>query len=74
MRKKWVGTGARYKHADIAGDEIADKLAREAAEEAENMPKMVTPLTSIDIKKAVKDSCKIKWQKRWYVSQTGRHI
>ena len=51
-------------HADIAGNEIADKLAKEAAEEAENMPEMVTPLTSIDIKKAVKDSCKIKWQKR----------
>ena len=61
-------------HADIAGNEIADKLAKEAAEEAENMPEMVTPLTSIDIKKAVKDSCKIKWQKRWDVSQTGRHM
>ena len=61
-------------HADIAGNEIADKLAKEAAEEAENMPEMVTPLTSIDIKKAVKDSCKIKWQKRLDVSQTGRHM
>ena len=61
-------------HADIAGNEIADKLAKEAAEEAENMPEMVTPLTSTDIKKAVKDSCKIKWQKRWDVSQTGRHM
>ena len=25
-------------HAEIAGNEIADKLAKEAAEEAENMP------------------------------------
>ena len=38
------------------------------------MPKVVTPLTSVDIKKAVKDSCKIKWQKRWGISQTGRHM
>ena len=57
-------------HAEIAGNEIADKLAKEAAEKAENMPEVVTPLTSVDIKKAVNDSCKIKWQKRWDMSQT----
>ena len=38
------------------------------------MPEVVTPLTSVDIKKAVKDSCKIKLQKRWDMSQTGRHM
>ena len=38
-------------HAEIAGNEIADKLAKEAAEKAENMPEVVTPLTSVDIKK-----------------------
>ena len=37
------------------GNEIADKLSKEAAEEAENMPKVHTPLTFVDIKKAVKD-------------------
>ena len=57
-------------HADVASNEIADKLAKEVAEESENMPEMETPLTSIVIKKAVKDSCKMKWQKRWDVSQT----
>ena len=31
-------------HAEIAGNEIADKLAKEAAEEAENMPEVDTPL------------------------------
>ena len=46
-------------HAEIAGNEIADKLAKEAAEEAENMPEVDTPLTSIDVKRAVRDSCKI---------------
>ena len=50
------------------GHEIADKLAKEAAEEAENMPEVDTPLTSIDNKREVKDSCKIKWQNRWEVS------
>ena len=28
------------------------KLVKEAAEEAENMPEVVTPLTSVDIKKS----------------------
>ena len=61
-------------HAEIAGNEIADKLAKEAAEEAENMPEVDTPLTSIDVKRAVRDSCKIKWQNRWEASQRGRHM
>ena len=42
-------------HADVASNEIADKLAKEAAEESENMPEMETPLTSIVIKKAVNE-------------------
>ena len=53
---------------------FTDKLAKEAAEDAENIPEAVTPLTSVDITKAVKDSCKIKWQKSWDISQTGRHM
>ena len=60
-------------HAEIAGYEIADKLAEEAAE-AENMPEVDTPLTAIDVKRAVKDSCKIKWQNQWKASQRGRHM
>ena len=52
-------------HAEIAGNEIADKLAKEAAE---NMPEVDTPLTSIDVKRAVRDSCKIKWQNPWEAS------
>ena len=59
-------------HAEIAGNGIADKLTKEAAEEAENMPEVGTPLTSVDIKKAVKD-LQEKIAKRWDVSQTGRH-
>ena len=46
---------------------------KEAAEEAENMPEVDTPLTSIDVKRAVRDSCKIKLQNRW-ASQRGRHM
>ena len=31
-------------HAEIAGNEIADRQAKEAAQEAESMPKCDTPL------------------------------
>ena len=61
-------------HAEITGNEIADRLAKEAAVDAENMPEVCTPLTSIDIKRAVKDSCTVKWQNRWEASQAGRHM
>ena len=61
-------------HAEITGNEIADKLAKEAAFDAENMPEVCTPLTSIDIKRAAKDSCKVKCQNRWEASQAGRHM
>ena len=61
-------------HAEITGNEIADRLAKEAAVDAENMPEVCTPLTSIDIKRAVKDSCTVKRQNRWEASQAGRHM
>ena len=62
-------------HADIAGNEIADKLAKEAAKEAEsideNEDRMVT---AQDIKTAVKKSCLKKWQRRWDLSNSGREL
>ena len=47
-------------HTEKAGNEMSDKLTKVAAKEAENMPEVNTPLTFIDVKMAVKDSCKIK--------------
>ena len=61
-------------HAEIAGNKKADNVTKEAAKEAENMTEVETPLTSIDVKRAVKDSCKIKWQNRLEASQRGRHM
>ena len=49
-------------------------ILKEAVVEAENMPEVCTPLTSIDIKRAMKDSCTVKWQNRWEASQAGRHM
>ena len=56
-------------HADIAGNEIADRLAKEAAKEAEevdeNQDKVVT---------AAKVSCEKKWQRRWDLTNSGRDL
>ena len=48
-------------HADISGNEIADKLATATAE-GEEMGDINTPATTMDIQKPIKDSCKLKWQ------------
>ena len=61
-------------HADIAGNEIADQLAKTAAKEAERMPEFTNLVTALDIKTAVQISCNIKWQKRWEAGATGRQL
>ena len=61
-------------HANIHGNDIADRLAKEAANEAEDMTETdtVTPMT--DIRKAARDSCMKKWQRKWETAETGRHL
>ena len=61
-------------HAEITGNEIADQLAKAAAEEAERMPEVTYRVTALDIKIAVQESCNIKWQKRWEAGVTGRQL
>ncbi|XP_053381875.1 uncharacterized protein LOC128549318 [Mercenaria mercenaria] len=61
-------------HANIFGNEIADRLAKEAASEAETMGESNIPTTLQDIKKAAKKSCEMKWQNRWQLTDTGRHL
>ena len=61
-------------HANIKGNEYADKLAKEAAQEAkekENLP----PVISLgDVKEAARKSGLIKWQEMWEKSDKGRHL
>ena len=61
-------------HADIKGNEHADRLAKEAAQEAkekENLP----PVISLgDVKEAAKKSGYAKWQEMWEKSEKGRHL
>ena len=62
-------------HADIAGNEIADRLAKEAAKEAEGIDETQDRIvTAVDIKTAVKVSCMKKWQRRWDLSNSGREL
>ena len=60
-------------HADIAGNEIADKLAKSAAKEAQEQDQSTTSIVSKqDIITASKKSAKQKWQRQWNNSEKGR--
>ena len=62
-------------HADIAGNEIADRLAKEAAKEAEEVDENQDKVgTAEDIKTAAKVSCEKKWQRRWDLTNSGRDL
>ena len=61
-------------HADIEGNETADCLAKEAAIEAEEMDDSISITTSADIRTAARKSCETKWQRRWELSDKGRHL
>lgn len=60
-------------HSDISSNEIADQLAKQAAQEAANLED--SGITTVgDVKLAVKKSGLMKWQDRWDRSERGRHL
>ena len=61
-------------HATIAGNEIADRLAKDAAQQASKMPMDTSVVTNQDIKSAAKKSIISKWQQLWDISETGRFL
>ena len=61
-------------HAQIKGNKIADKLAKEAATEATEMESELTMTTHEDIRKAAHETCLSKWQRQWEINETGRHL
>ena len=61
-------------YANIQGNEIADRLAKEAAKEAEEMTDDAGIATQSDVRSAARESVEIKWQRRWEVSEKGRHL
>ncbi|VDI43416.1 Hypothetical predicted protein, partial [Mytilus galloprovincialis] len=58
-------------HADIQGNELADQLAKKAAQEAEKI-QSIPIFTKQDKQKGAKDSVMVKWQNRWDTSDKGR--
>ena len=54
-----------------AGNEIADGLAKDAAQQASKMPMDTSVVTNQDVKSVAKKSNISKWQQRWDISETG---
>ena len=48
--------------------------AKEAAKEAEEMTDDIGIASQSDVKSAARESVNIKWQRRWEVSEKGRHL
>ena len=63
-------------HANIRGNEEADRMAKEAAEEAKEKGESELPpaTTLCDVKAAAKESGYKKWQERWMKAETGREL
>ena len=38
------------------------------------MPEVTNPVTALDIKTTVQESCNIKWQKRWEAGAIGMQL
>ena len=58
----------------IKGNEYADKLAKEAADEAKERIDLPPVITMGDIKTAARESGRKKWQDMWEKSEKGRHL
>ena len=76
LRKKGLSLNIDWTpgHADIAGNEIADKLAKSAAEEAETMEHENRVVTATYIKTVETVSCEKKWRRRWNLTNSGRGL
>ena len=61
-------------HANVQGYEIADRFAKEAAKEAEEMTDDAGIANQSDVRSAARESVEIKWQRRWEVSEKGRNL
>ena len=61
-------------HSEICGNELADQLAKEAANEALEMAEDHSVVTLDDVKSAAKLSGRMRWQERWDASEQGRTL
>jgi ribonuclease HI len=61
-------------HADIAGNETADRLAKEASRQAAEMDRLGSPTSQGDIRSAARVSVTAKWQRQWDMAESGRRM
>ena len=61
-------------HAEIKGNKHADRLAKEAAQEAKEKEDLPPVISLGDVKEAAKKSGYMKWQEMWEKSEKGRHL
>ncbi|CAG2242410.1 RNASEH1 [Mytilus edulis] len=61
-------------HANIQGNDEADLLAKQAAEEATQLLPKNNIITLQDVKQGAHKSVMLKWQRRWELSNTGRDL
>ena len=59
-------------HSSIAGNEEADKLAKEAALEASNFQEGISSTSMADVRLASNIYIMTLWQRRWDMSVVGR--
>ena len=63
-------------HADIKGNDQADRMAKEAAQEVKEKSESQLPsaTTLCDVKMAARTSGFKKWQERWEKAVTGKDL
>lgn len=61
-------------HSDIRGNEYADQLAKEAAQEAKGKEDLPEVITIGDVKAAARKTGSTKWQGMWKKAESGRHL
>ena len=61
-------------HSDIKGNEYGDRLAKGTTEEAKVMKDLPQVLTMSDIKTAVREFGRKKWQDMWEKSDKDIHL
>ncbi len=77
LRNKGIETEIHWTpgHAEVAGNEEADRLAKEAAKEAAEITSDAhITYTKQDIRKAAKEHVNLIWQQRWDTSERGRFL
>ena len=61
-------------HSEVEGNEVADRLAKEAAVEAKDLEEETSVVTVQDIKRHARASIRRKWQQRWDIGEFGERF